>query len=260
MLLITNDQKTHYDPVDLDSRPLHDEEGYNSQARPAILTGPTMNGPMAPIPTRPGDGDMGPPNGPCTWWPGADVREQRPHGGWPRLHIQIFADSPCEEARYNYLLPAEREYMDRHFASGHVSMRSGPPRVPLPEFRYAPRRIGGMMAHRVHGYDDCVLTDDVWDMFAAGVDIPGEEFTAVPDERLERWEREGRAPAYVLPRAGWDIEHVPTGWQWRFGPDPMGLGLEPGEDPPARKVDGGSHMLDEAGHAVWDEDKWRVED
>ncbi|GAB1317053.1 hypothetical protein MFIFM68171_07263 [Madurella fahalii] len=257
MLLITNDQKTHYEPVDLDSRQLHDGPGYNSQARPAIPTGPTMDGPRPPIPTRVGDGDMGPPNGPCTWWPGREARERQPRGGWPRLQIQVFADSPCEEARYNYLLPAERRQMDGLFRSGHISWGDDPA---LPAFRFAPRRLGGAMAHRLRGFDGCVLTDDVWATFAAGLDIPGEEFTVVPDERLQRWEREGRAPRYMPPLAGWDIEHVPTGWQWRFGPDPMGLRLGPGEEPPASRVEGGRHMLDEAGYAVWEEDKWRIEE
>lgn len=280
-MLVTNDDRTHYDQADLDRTALHDQAGYDRDVRDRTIRstlGPAdgENGVLAQagtpyIRTRPGNGDMGPPVGPCRWWSGSRTPGRRTRGpggstglpsGPPRTVPGAgAAHSPADEARYNYLLPEERASYDARFPAGVIPAPSPLANaIHAPPLVHAPRSISGIMAHRLDAgwYGDVVLTDAIWERFAAGIDIPGEEFGAVPDAWLLAWEAEGGGRPPENARS-W---HERTGgWQWRFGPDPMGLGLGPREWPSAGLTAERSRlMLDGADYVVWEDDKWRVRD
>jgi hypothetical protein len=186
---------------------------------------------------------------------------------------------PCQEARYNYLTAAERAVLDRRYPSGDIPEQGRDEDAhcyqqqqqikgdeEFPVLQFAPGRghhgsrggIFGPMAHRLGaglGLSEVVLTDGVWARFMAGLDIPGWGF-GVADEVLARWAASGEQRPAVDPG---DLSGPARGWQWRFGRDPMQLGLDDyaASGRPAKTVEEGRHMLDDP-YMVFETDRWRA--
>ncbi|KAL2015140.1 hypothetical protein VTK56DRAFT_6206 [Thermocarpiscus australiensis] len=100
----------------------------------------------------------------------------------------------------------------------------------------------GAMAHRLPAaLRDVALSDECGGGLVPGWTFPG---------------RSLRGPRRS-PEAAEGFRHEGTWWQWRFGPDPMRLGLPPGAPAPEHAIEGGRYMLDEP-YVEFEEDKWRA--
>lgn len=295
ILLITNRDKTHYDPVDFDEYPLHDVPGYSrpDAAAPAPSRRRTTTGAISrpdpkPVDVRVGQGGMYIDQHPAwradmpPWWPPENARRMRPND--PLYPPVIVTDTsplqrpPCHLARYNYLGPVERATLDQHFLMGAIDGYGIPNNVFVGDGwpnglgpNHAPREIAGQMAHKLPAeYNEVVLTDEVWDRFAAGIDIPGSGWKgpgpAGLQEWREMWANQNTPKSNVDPPYEWekaledeedemdDEEWDRRKWQWRFGEDPMGLD---GAKIPVHAVKAGRHMLEDP-YTLYENDKWRV--
>ncbi|KAK4238328.1 hypothetical protein C8A03DRAFT_33676 [Achaetomium macrosporum] len=266
ILLATNATKTHYDPVDHDTVPLHQTAGW----MPASL--PSTPSPPITFSTLPPDND--------------NNNNHRQEGGQNEQQARALAKReqdprkhwaspvpPCSQARYNYLTPPEQARIESVLFYGDVGWLP-PAGRPTPEF--APAELRGLLAcwlpvFGAGGFGEVVLSEDIWARFRARGDIPGRGF-AVPEsvvvvqggdgddddgEGKEGKEEGGRKGASEKGMEHGFV-HSTADWQWRFGENPMGLreGRAPDRDRAAVRT--WRHMLDDP-YTVFEEDKWRVE-
>ncbi|KAK4152187.1 hypothetical protein C8A00DRAFT_44733 [Chaetomidium leptoderma] len=284
ILLMTNANKTHYDPVDFDNTPLHAAPGWTAGAPPPpqpnpfgqpMPFAPPLPPPPPPAPTdfqtHPGEGDMCGPTGPCPWWPGRPARQNLSLFHPPVLVTGGWGKPPCEAARYNYLTAGETAGFLALYPNGTIPSLGfvAPAGTPVPLF--APSGVAGRMVGFLPAapaaaavgaggwWGEVTLTDALWRRFQAGIDIPGAEFDVPADAVMDGWDaaaRQDGQPAVIPAGGAGGVVHNPLHWQWRFGPRPMGF--DHGVRLPKTAVPKGRHMLDDP-YVVFGEDKWRAE-
>ncbi|KAJ4307255.1 hypothetical protein N0V88_000637 [Collariella sp. IMI 366227] len=193
ILLCTDRSHVHYDPVDYDHIPFHDIPPVAPLGSSNDLLQPAANTPaIIPFATIPYEGRLH-----CPWWPEPNQRANNPNPHYPPLEVLHSGHPPCEEARYNYIAEEEQPRIDTLFSNGTIPVSN---QLFVP--RWAPRTICGVLPHRLGDFvfDDLILTDDIWDRFRAGLDIPGMMFYVPNEATRQRWENGGRTGLAALLR------------------------------------------------------------
>ncbi|KAK3986873.1 hypothetical protein QBC44DRAFT_332356 [Cladorrhinum sp. PSN332] len=243
ILLAADKTHRYYDPVDFDYGPLHEKSGWSAGRDGTATPAPPGVAPPFTIRVNAGAGDFCAPRGPCTWWPGETHRAAA--GGpfqnwnarnlkatWPALSTTPDAHCPNDLARYNYIPPDDRTYIDAAIDSvPSTRNEDGPHRI----YDGTERDLYGPLPHRFIAtagndkYGDCILTDDVFKCFRAGIDIPGIGFAAPLDDVIDGWTT-ARGPGNVDPPgaapandSAYDpVDAVPE-FEWRFGHKPASI-------------------------------------